>query len=110
MLTSKALNHQLKQLYSQLDELGYKPDKIILFGSYAKGKVHQYSDVDVAIWNKKFSGSALNDMELIRPVIRNFRNFDIKFYPAGATSENFDPFIEVIEETGKQFSFNEQEK
>lgn len=110
MLTAKALNNQLQLLYNQLFALGFKPDKMILFGSYATGKVHAYSDVDVAIWNSSFSGSALNDMELIRPVIRNFRRFDIKFYPSWATAENFDPFIEIIEKTGKEISFHEQEE
>lgn len=110
MLTAKSLNSHLQLLYNQLSTLGFKPDRMILFGSYASGKVHAYSDVDVAIWNKNFSGSPLSDMELIRPVIRNFRRFDIKFYPSGATADNFDPFISVIEKTGKEILFYEQEK
>lgn len=107
MFTAKALNDQLCKMHVQLIELGFRPDKMILFGSYANGNPHRYSDVDIAIWNKNFSGSALNDMELVKPLIKNFRKFDIKFYPSGATSENFDPFIEVIEQTGKQISFHD---
>jgi predicted nucleotidyltransferase len=76
---------------------------MILFGSYAKENVHQYSDVDIAIWNKKFIGEGLIDFELIQPVLRKFRkvnSIDFKMYPTHATADNFDPFIEEIEKEG----------
>ena len=62
---------------------------------------HTYSDVDLAVWSKKFTGEGLIDFEIVRPLIKKYKNLDIKMYPSGATSENFDPFIDIIEKTGK---------
>ncbi|MFZ1677515.1 MAG: nucleotidyltransferase domain-containing protein [Saprospiraceae bacterium] len=102
MLTRKTLAEVIIGVYEELSHLGYKPDRMILFGSYAKGGVHQYSDVDIAVWNSGFSGEGLIDLEKIRPVLRKFRGVDLKMYPSGATAENFDPFIDVIEKTGEE--------
>lgn len=37
------------QRYADLVKKRLKPKKIILFGSFAKGNWHEYSDIDVAI-------------------------------------------------------------
>ena len=102
MLTRRSLEVLLNELIQNLFLLGLDPKKVILFGSYANGGVHKYSDVDIAIWSHKFVGEGLIDFEIIRPIIRKFKNVDIKMYPIGATAENFDPFIKVIENTGRK--------
>lgn len=79
---------------------GFPLDAMILYGSYAKGAVHKYSDVDVALWSKTFSGEGMLDFELTLPVFRNYRQIHAKFYPHGADENNFDPFIEEIKRTG----------
>ena len=42
----------------------FQPDKIILFGSYAYGKPHQYSDVDLLVimpaWNETSKASRIS--------------------------------------------------
>ena len=53
MLTRKALTNLLTGVFNELVDMGLRPDRMILFGSYAKGNIHAYSDVDLAIWNKK---------------------------------------------------------
>ncbi len=42
------------------------------------------------------------DLKKIRPVYRKYKGVDLKMYPSWATVENFDPFIAVIEKTGKE--------
>lgn len=100
MLTRKALAELLAAVREELCSLGLSPDRMILFGSYVNGGIHAYSDVDIAIWNQQFTGDGLIDLEKIRPLLRKFRGLDIKTFPIGATADNFDPFIEVIEKTG----------
>ncbi len=100
MFTRKVLNILLNAVYNELTALGLKPVRMILFGSYAKENVHEYSDVDLAIWHDRFTGVGLIDLELIRPILRKHRGLDIKMYPANATASNFDPFIDEIEHTG----------
>ncbi len=100
MLTRKALGELLAEVREELCRMGLSPDRMILFGSYAHGGIHQYSDVDIAVWNLEFTGDGIIDIEKIRPLLRKFKGLDLKTFPIGATAENFDPFIEVIEKTG----------
>ena len=44
----KSLTNELKRIVSIIKR-EYKPDKIILFGSLANGKVHEWSDIDLLI-------------------------------------------------------------
>lgn len=45
MLTKRALTNLLAELTGDLSANGFLPETIILFGSYANGNVHKYSDV-----------------------------------------------------------------
>jgi len=110
MLTRRALNVMLENIVEDMFSLDIKPEKIILFGSYSKGGIHTYSDVDLAVWSKKFTAEGLIDFEIVRPLIKKYKNLDIKMYPSGATSENFDPFIEIIEKTGKIIQYTPKKK
>jgi predicted nucleotidyltransferase len=100
MLTRKALIETLSGIRSDLKELDLNPERMVLFGSYANGGVHEHSDIDVAIWHKKFTGDIMGDLELIRPILQKYRGLDLKTYPLGARHDDFDPFIRVVEETG----------
>ncbi len=100
MLTKKALNKILNEVIVDFLNMGFDPYKIILFGSYVNGGLHANSDVDLAVWSKKFIGEGMIDFEIVRPIIKKYRGLDIKMYPLNATSDNFDPFIGVIEESG----------
>lgn len=51
---------------------------------FKNGGVHEYSDIDLAIWSHHFTGHGLLDLELIRPLLRKYKNLDIKTYPANA--------------------------
>ena len=108
MFTRKALAEVVIGVHDELSRLGYKPERMILFGSYVSGGIHSYSDVDIAVWNSGFTGDGLVDLEKIRPVLRKFRGVDLKMYPSGATAQNFDPFIEVIEKTGEEILFEKE--
>ena len=101
MLTRKALDNLLADIVSQAPSLGLNPSKIMLYGSYANGNPNRDSDVDIAIWDTKFTGMDLSDMEYVRPLLRKYPGLlDIHFFPADADA-NSDPFIEEIERTGK---------
>lgn len=102
MLTKRALNQLLADFQLDLFVNGFEPEAMILYGSYANGNVHRYSDVDVAVWSKRFSGNGMDDFEQAKPVLRNYRQIHAKFYPADADENNFDPFIEEIKRTGIQ--------
>jgi predicted nucleotidyltransferase len=71
-----------------------------LFGSYARGTAHRYSDIDLALVSPTFSGVRFSDTELI---IQNTPStfFLIEphpFRPEDFTEEN--PFVREILHTG----------
>jgi predicted nucleotidyltransferase len=99
MFTKRALTSLLASFCKELGEKGFPPERLILFGSYAKGNVHAYSDVDVAVWSKEFSGE-FDDFEKAKPVLKNYPKIQAKLYPSFADETNFDPFIEEIKRTG----------
>jgi len=81
---------------------------MILFGSCANGGVHKYSDVGIAVCNKHFTGIGMEDFEKIKTVRRAFPMVDIKAYHSLDTKDT-DPFIKVIEKTGKEIEVQEME-
>jgi len=44
-------------------------EKIILFGSYAKGNAGKWSDIDIAIVSPEFSGIPFYDRKMLNPFI-----------------------------------------
>lgn len=100
MFTRKALNEKINAFISELESAGFKVTKAILFGSYASGKIHQNSDIDLAIWLFNFPEKHWSDIRAITHLVAKHSPISPKFYPEIET-ENEDPFIGVIEKTGK---------
>lgn len=73
--------------------------KAILFGSYANGKAHENSDIDLAIWLSNFPEKHWSDIRTLTHLVAKYSPISPKFYPENET-ENEDPFIGIIEKTG----------
>lgn len=55
----------VKEIDAYINELvssGVKPKKIFLFGSYAKGNFHKYSDIDLAIISPAFKSDEIEEL------------------------------------------------
>lgn len=103
MVTIATLNKMLSAFYDDLTLYGYRPTKMILFGSYAKGSPNASSDIDIAIWSPKFSGCISSDIEFLAPIKRNYPLIEIHTF-SQEDNEESNPFIEEIIHTGKVFS------
>ena len=55
-MAKKKIERIIEHLKDLLGKKGLEIDKIILFGSYAKGNYREDSDVDIVIISKDFSG------------------------------------------------------
>ena len=100
MFTKQDLNNQIIGFLNCLEaDAGYKVDRAVLFGSYAKGGVKPTSDIDLAIWSPSFEGSLFVDLPPIVKIVSKFHPISIRPFPKGATADEF-PFIEEIEKTG----------
>ncbi len=106
-------NQQLKEKYNQeLEKIvevlkkNYNPQKIILFGSLARGELHKGSDIDMLIIKdskKKRYYRVLEVLEMVKEIKRNF-----PFGPLIITPKEFEKgfqenryFIRQIAKDGK---------
>lgn len=73
------MRNQLVQLPAKIETIitsyldALKKHKIpireaILFGSYAKGNSHEWSDIDIALVSKIFTGDYIDDKDKIRKI------------------------------------------
>ena len=89
-----------EQFLSELKKHGFSPSRAILFGSYAKGLAHQHSDIDLAVWDDRFSGCLPLDIELINPAKRLFHPLlEVHTFNSSETVKS-NPFIGEVEKTG----------
>ena len=78
-------------------------DKVIIFGSYAKGTPRKDSDVDLAIFSKSFEGK--KRVEAISYLLSRVTDYTYDLEPIGYPSGAYynredDPFVEEIIKTG----------
>lgn len=101
MFTAKALNKRIADFLISLDVHGFHIEKAILFGSYAKGKPNDLSDIDLAIWIANFPKKHYTDDSALLKIVSSHHPIKPKFYGNEENAET-DPFIEVIQKTGKE--------
>jgi uncharacterized protein len=102
MLTRKALTERIDSFISALANLDLHVRRVVLFGSYAKGNPHDYSDIDLAIWADEFEGAGLRDIDKYVLALRQHPNISVHPFRTGTQSGD-DPFLEEILCTGKEW-------
>ena len=100
MFTRKNLIQRINSFLNELENNNFHIDKVILFGSYATGKIHEYSDIDLAIWLSNFPDKHWSEIPSLSHIVAKYHPISPKFYPVNETKEE-DAFISVIEKTGK---------
>ena len=89
----------IKKYIFFLKENKFPVQKVYIFGSYAKGNMHDDSDIDLAIILSDLENSFLTQYQLMR--MR--RNFDLRIEPHPFREEDFNlgnPFVSEILSTG----------
>jgi predicted nucleotidyltransferase len=82
---------------------GIHIERMVLFGSYAKGNPHKASDIDIAVWSNDFSGYRLLDIEKCASVISKFPDLQLHPFAMDDTAIN-NPLVEEIEKTGIDYT------
>jgi len=83
----------------------YDYEKIILFGSYAKGNYHKDSDIDIAVILKDYNN--LNEIQL--DLMRLRRKIDSRIEPHPFREKDFDisnPIVNEIVKYGQVIKIN----
>ena len=91
---------KLRRFLSLITEDGIRLEKAILFGSYAKGNPGKWSDLDIALVSKDFSGMGFYDCKKINPFIIKV---DSRIEPHPFKSEDFtrdNSFVDQILKDG----------
>ncbi len=90
----------IKRFIDELEKNNIPIKEAILFGSYAKGNYHDWSDIDLALVSDAFEGERFRDRNKIRRIKLEI-SCDLEplpYRPQDFTSD--DPFVQKIIETG----------
>lgn len=93
---------EIKKIVDQIVK-DYKPEKVILFGSFASGKPKENSDVDLVVI-KKTKTKFIERLKKIAKIVKSWEAFDILIYTPKEWQnalEEGNYFIEEITKTGK---------
>lgn len=99
MLTRKALNQRIENFIADIKTAGYSPSRVVLFGSYANGRPTDLSDIDLAVWDKKFIGCGTKDIEPIASIVSKYPLLELHPFSEDDTESN-NPFVKEITRYG----------
>ena len=82
-----------------------KVEKAYLFGSYARGKAHKESDIDLAIVSSSFSGNSFSENVALGKLTLGINT---RIEPIGFTPKDFDElmFAKEIKKIGIEIKIN----
>ncbi len=103
ILTQKEIKLIFSEFKKELEKNGIKVEKMILFGSYAKGKIHPYSDVDICVVSPQFGKKDFEEMVEISLLAKKICLL-IEVIPMNPKdlSSNKHPLAAEINKTGKE--------
>lgn len=82
-------NREIKNIVTryiqELKKLGIEVSQVILFGSYAKGRPKEYSDIDLAVVSPSFSKLDIFERQLI--LSKGHHRFGEPIEPIGLTPD-----------------------
>lgn len=99
MVTRTIALNQIAKLLEALSGLGYHPTQAYLFGSLASGQQHEHSDIDLALWDERFSGCLTIDYEPIKHVLTRFPLIELHTF-ASSDDETTNPWTKEIIKKG----------
>ncbi len=110
-MTKKILNQKLKQILTDIKS--YEPEKVILFGSHARGEAKKYSDIDLLVIKKTNKPKWQRSRDLVKLLYKKGYSIDEKKFPGRLDFKIYTPkelkreinlgdfFIEEVIKQGK---------
>lgn len=103
MITKERLENELQNIIEQIIRI-YKPQKVILFGSLARGKIKEGTDIDLFIIKKDVPDLGIERIRQLDSLIRYKLSTDFIVYKPEEVEQRLklnDPFIKSIFKEGK---------
>ncbi|MFA5519845.1 MAG: nucleotidyltransferase domain-containing protein [Spirochaetota bacterium] len=92
----------INRYMAALAKSGIDIDTAFLFGSYSRGTFNEFSDIDIALVSKSFSGNRIKDRDKIRKHTLSISSM-IEVIPFSVDDFNeLNPFAKEIIKTGIQ--------
>jgi len=95
------INNIISRYIDELKKLGVEVSQVILYGSYAKGRPKEYSDIDLAVISPNFQKLDIFERQLL--LSKAHHKFGEPIEPIGLTPKQVKDkkgFIREIVETG----------
>ena len=80
------IQDKVLQFGRMLKQKGILVNKLLIFGSYAKGKASSYSDIDVCVVSENFGKDPIEEMQYL---FKERRNIDNRIEPHPASLEEY---------------------
>jgi predicted nucleotidyltransferase len=93
MLTRQDILKSVNEFVESANKYNIGIEKILLFGSYAKGNPHKYSDIDFAVFSKQFTDNHFENNKAIQYTNR-LPQMLLHLYPLKEYDENL--FVQEI--------------
>ena len=108
MLTKRTALKTVERFVKEVKDSGIRIRKAVLYGSYAHGKPHKWSDIDVALVADQFKGVGYNDQRFFCTIREKpeFIDISLRTYNTKEFTPRIDPFVEVIMEHGIEIPVN----
>lgn len=103
ILTKKDVKKLAEDLKKTFKKNGVKVSKLILFGSYAKGTPHPWSDVDICVVSPQFGKKSYDDMMKVSKISKQV-SYLIEAHPLNPRDleNNIHPLAQEINTIGKK--------
>jgi len=106
MLTQKTVINKIRKIAGEIRLSGVHLNRVVLYGSYAVNKQHEWSDIDVAFVADEFNGIGFEDVGLFARILIKYPSLDIQ--PRTYNTKDFnparDPFVGEILKNGIEIS------
>ena len=79
-ILTPTIRKKIKQYSEKLQKAGIPVDKLIIFGSYAKGTAKSWSDIDVCVVSKQFGTNRHSERVLLMQA-KDQSSLDIEPHP-----------------------------
>ena len=102
------IKKNVKEYVQLLKTDGFVIEKVILYGSYAKGTYHKNSDIDICLISKKFGKDPHREGKYLFRKLWQLKNANLE--PVGYSPKDFykkdsSPLINEIQKSGTELKF-----
>lgn len=99
MVTQSTAIKTAKSFINDCLTIGLSFHKVLLFGSFAKGTAHEWSDIDLLLISDQFNDNVFENLKLYSKI--NIKYPAIETHPYSTEYfSNGDPFIDEIRKEG----------